>query len=85
MSEPSGHDCEDYLSLRCLDLPDGGPLASLVAFPGASHLGIKKLSFQSAGKDMNVYENCSISVNAANAPVDTEDEGRFSNSHFPLI
>jgi hypothetical protein len=55
----------------------------MVAFPGASHLGIKNLSFQSVGKDMNVYENCNISVNAA--AVESEDEGRQPKSTFLLI
>ncbi|RXW18605.1 hypothetical protein EST38_g7250 [Candolleomyces aberdarensis] len=55
MDEPSEH---DY---------------SVGAFAGASKFGMKNVSIQSAGKDvnMNVYENCNISVNSAAA--DTED------------
>ncbi|RXW11729.1 hypothetical protein EST38_g14126, partial [Candolleomyces aberdarensis] len=41
------------------------------AFAGASNFGITNASFNSAGKNMTVYENCTISLNAA--PIANED------------
>ncbi|KAJ2936580.1 hypothetical protein H1R20_g513, partial [Candolleomyces eurysporus] len=57
MDEPSEH---DY---------------SVGAFAGASKFGMKNVSIQSAGKDvnMNVYENCNISVNAGGGETEDSD------------
>ena len=70
-----------FILLLCPSHADSGSLDSVGAFAGASHLGIKNLSFQSAGKNMNVYENCNISVNTTSA--DTEDNSR-SHKGFSL-
>ncbi|RXW18604.1 hypothetical protein EST38_g7253 [Candolleomyces aberdarensis] len=62
------------LSLQLLGHAHDSPPDSVgAAFAGASNLGIENLSIHSAGKNMNVYENCNISVNAVAA--DAEDNG----------